>query len=102
MAILDENLRQMLRELGRALSHAIADSPEVGETLRRIESEGYSLHLVLDCKRDATGAPKFGPAGSIATEAACDAADGRWLDAIFGWMVHVNAWADDPKAVFEH
>jgi hypothetical protein len=52
MALLDENLRQMLRDLGRALSHAISESPEVGETLRRIESEGYSLHLVLDCKRD--------------------------------------------------
>jgi len=52
MALLDENLRQMLRDLGRALSHAISESPEVGETLRRIENEGYSLHLVLDCKRD--------------------------------------------------
>ena len=52
MALLDEKLRQMLRELGRALSHAISESPEVGKTLRRIESEGYSLHLVLDCKRD--------------------------------------------------
>ena len=53
-------------------------------------------------EKDSTGAMKFGPAGSIATEAACDAAGGRWLDAVFGWMVHVNAWADDPRAVFEH
>jgi hypothetical protein len=65
MALLDENLRQMLRDLGRALSHAIAESPEVGETLRRIESEGYSLHLVLDCKRDGEtpAAPAARPAG---------------------------------------
>ena len=26
--------------------------PSMRDTLRRIESEGYSLHLVLDCKRD--------------------------------------------------
>ena len=62
MALVDEKLRQMLRELGRALSHAIADSPEVGKTLRRIESEGYSLHLVLDCKRDGESLPEPSPA----------------------------------------
>jgi len=53
-------------------------------------------------EKDSTGAMKFGPAGSIATEAACDAEGGRWLDSIFGWMVHVNAWADDPREVFGH
>ena len=53
-------------------------------------------------EKDATGAPKFGPAGSIVTEQACEREDGRWLDAVFGWMVHVNAWADDPREVFEH
>jgi hypothetical protein len=62
MALLDENLRQMLRDLGRALSHAISESPEVGETLRRIESEGYSLHLVLDCKRDGENTVTAQPA----------------------------------------
>ena len=41
----------MLRDLGRALSEAISESPEVGRTLRRLRSEGYTLHLVLDCKR---------------------------------------------------
>ncbi|HZI63633.1 MAG TPA: hypothetical protein VFE44_02570 [Thermoanaerobaculia bacterium] len=44
-------MRQMLRDLGRALSEAISESPEVGRTLRRLRSEGYTLHLVLDCKR---------------------------------------------------
>ena len=53
-------------------------------------------------EKDSAGAMRFGPAGSIATEAACEAAGGRWLDSIFGWMVHVNAWASDPRQVFEH
>jgi hypothetical protein len=33
--------------------------------------------------------PKFGLAGSIATEQDCDAAGGRFLPQVFGWMVHV-------------
>ena len=49
--LLDEKMRQMLRDLGRALSEAISESPQVGRTLRRLRSEGYTLHLVLDCKR---------------------------------------------------
>jgi hypothetical protein len=33
--------------------------------------------------------PQFGLAGSISTQAACDAAGGKFLPQIFGWMVHV-------------
>ncbi len=52
MANQDQTLHHMLRDLGRALSEAISDSSEVNETLRKIRREGYSLHLLLDCKRD--------------------------------------------------
>jgi hypothetical protein len=45
----------MLRELRRALSDAISDSHEVSRTLRRIREEGYSLYLLVDCKREALG-----------------------------------------------
>lgn len=45
----------MLRDLRRALSEAISDSPDVGRTLRRIRDEGYSLYLLVDCKRDPFG-----------------------------------------------
>lgn len=45
----------MLRELRRALSDAISDSPDVSRTLRRIREEGYSLYLLVDCKREAFG-----------------------------------------------
>lgn len=51
----DQRLRDMLRDLGKALSTAISDSPEVGRSLRKIRNEGYSLHLLLDCKRDPKG-----------------------------------------------
>jgi hypothetical protein len=43
----------MLRELRRALSDAISESSEVNITLRKIREEGYSLYLLVDCKRDA-------------------------------------------------
>ena len=49
---LDDKLHQMLRELRRALSEAISESPEVNRTLRKIREEGYSLYLLVDCKRD--------------------------------------------------
>ncbi|HEX3528040.1 MAG TPA: hypothetical protein VH988_13330 [Thermoanaerobaculia bacterium] len=42
----------MLRDLRRALSEAISESSEVSLTLRRIREEGYTLYLLVDCKRD--------------------------------------------------
>jgi hypothetical protein len=52
--------------------------------------------------RDSSGGkPVFGPLGPIATKAACDGAGGRFLPRVFGWMVHVNAFAgDDPKVIW--
>jgi hypothetical protein len=46
------------------------------------------------------GQMRFGPAGAIATKEACDAAGGRFFPQLFGWMVHVNAFADDPADVW--
>lgn len=51
---LDEKLHQMLRDLRRALSEAISESTEVSRTLRKIREEGYSLYLLVDCKREAS------------------------------------------------
>jgi len=39
------------------------------------------------------GKPLFGPAGTIATEKECKAADGRWYGSLFGWMVHANVFS---------
>jgi hypothetical protein len=44
----------MLRDLRRALSEAISESSEVSRTLRKIREEGYSLYLLVDCKREAS------------------------------------------------
>jgi hypothetical protein len=46
------------------------------------------------------GKPLFGPAGVIATKPQCDAAGGNWLPHLFGWMVHVYPFGDDPKKIW--
>lgn len=48
----------------------------------------------------SNGQPKFGPAGAIATEAECGGAGGRWFPQLFGWMVHVNPFEQDPTKIW--
>lgn len=53
---LDDKLNTMLRDLRRALSEAISESSEINRTLRKIREEGYSLYLLVDCKREVEDA----------------------------------------------
>lgn len=50
----DRRLRQMFRDLERALAQAIAASPEIVESLRRVRAEGYRLEVVFDCQPQAS------------------------------------------------
>jgi hypothetical protein len=43
---------------------------------------------------------KFGLRGSITTQEACDAANGRFQPVIFGWMVHVYPYEDSLDKIF--
>jgi hypothetical protein len=43
---------------------------------------------------------KFGLAGSISTRADCDAAGGKFMPQIFGWMVHVYPFEQKPEDVW--
>ena len=43
---------------------------------------------------------KFGLKGSIVTQEACDAANGRFQPVIFGWMVHVYPYEDSLDKIF--
>ena len=56
----------------------------------------------LERWRDSAGGhPVFGPRSPIATPEACAAAGGRFAPRLFGWMVHVNAFAgDDPAEIW--
>lgn len=43
---------------------------------------------------------RFGLAGSITTQAACEAAGGTFRAVIFGWMVHVYPFEQTPQAIW--
>jgi hypothetical protein len=64
----------------------------------------WHLHtnLCMPAKDHARGADwtKFGLRGSIATQEACDAANGRFSPVIFGWMVHVYPYEDSLDKIF--
>jgi hypothetical protein len=64
----------------------------------------WHLHTNLCMPDKARGVSfdqtKFGLRGSIATEAACDAAGGKFHPVIFGWMVHVYPYEDSLDKIF--
>jgi hypothetical protein len=43
---------------------------------------------------------KFGLAGSITTRGECDAAGGKFMPQIFGWMVHVYPFEQKPEDIW--
>lgn len=43
---------------------------------------------------------RFGLNGSIATQAECDAAGGRFFPQVFGWMVHVYPFEQKPENIW--
>jgi hypothetical protein len=43
---------------------------------------------------------RFGLAGSISTKEQCQAADGRWMPQVFGWMVHVYPFEKTPEEIW--
>lgn len=54
-----------------------------------------------DKRNEVAGShPQFGLNGSIASKDACDAADGRFLPQVFGWMVHVYPFERKPENIW--
>ncbi|MEM1116529.1 MAG: hypothetical protein AAF845_06910 [Bacteroidota bacterium] len=51
-------------------------------------------------RTDREGRPVFGPKSRTVTEAACDRLGGRFLPTVFGWMAHVNVFAEDPADIW--
>jgi hypothetical protein len=66
----------MLKDLRRALSDAISESSEVSRSLRKIREEGYSLYLLVDCKRESSeGEPlALSPAGRMSSRSTSSSA----------------------------
>jgi hypothetical protein len=45
---LDNNFKQLIKELGQAINESLADSDNISEVMGRIRSAGYDLFLVLE------------------------------------------------------
>jgi hypothetical protein len=54
-----------------------------------------------DKKKEMWGAhARFGLAGSIASKEECDAAGGKFMPQIFGWMVHLYPYEQEPEDIW--
>ena len=53
----DQQVKQMMEELGKAVAQAIRSSVDVSEAIRKIRHQGMSPHLVLSCERDVAPTP---------------------------------------------
>ena len=48
----DDQVKRMMEELGRALARTMRTSSDVSETVRKINHQGFVLHVVLSCEPD--------------------------------------------------
>jgi hypothetical protein len=66
----------------------------------------WHAHVNICLPKKGTGQQadwtKFGFKGSIATEAECDQAHGRWFSQIYGWMLHVHPFETTPEKIWTH
>jgi hypothetical protein len=62
------------------------------------------VDICLPPKRSAETADwtRFGPKGSIVTEAECKSVKGRWMPQLFGWMIHVYPFKDTTDKIWTH
>jgi len=45
---LDNRMKQLLRQLGRAINEAVSESDEIAHSIARIKANGYDVFLMLD------------------------------------------------------
>jgi 4-aminobutyrate aminotransferase-like enzyme len=45
---LDENLKQLMKELGAAINDALSESEEISEAIQNVRNAGYDVFLVLE------------------------------------------------------
>jgi hypothetical protein len=45
---LDDNLKQLMKELGAAINDALSESGEISEAIQNVRNAGYDVFLVLE------------------------------------------------------
>lgn len=59
---LDDNFKQLIKELGQAINESLADSDNISDVMGRIRAAGYDLFLVLEV---TIGFNKQGQTGTV-------------------------------------
>jgi len=76
---LDNRMKQLLRELGRAINEAVADSDRIAQSISRIKANGYDVFLMLDA---VVGLNKRGPREAGSQETLMTKQDRRFLKSL--------------------
>jgi hypothetical protein len=89
----DENLKQLFRQLGEAMNQSLASSEEVANVIGEIKSSGYDVFLAFEAtigfsKRDeekasvSTSGPTFVNAGGREPKFKVNSQDERFLKSL--------------------
>ena len=67
---LDDDLKQLMKELGAAINDALSDSEEISEAIQNVRNAGYDVFLVLEAtigfnKRSKTDQSEPATAGAL-------------------------------------
>ncbi len=76
---LDNRMKQLLRELGRAINEAVADSDRIAQSISRIKANGYDVFLMLDA---VVGLNKRAPHEAGSQETLMTKQDRRFLKSL--------------------
>jgi len=76
---LDSRMKQLLRELGRAINEAVSESESIGQAIARIKANGYDVFLMLDA---VVGLNKRGSSQLPARNTAMTNQDRRFLKSL--------------------
>ncbi|MBI4467412.1 MAG: hypothetical protein HY656_08325 [Acidobacteria bacterium] len=89
---LDNRMKQLLRELGRAINEAVSDSDRIAQAISRIKANGYDVFLMLDA---IVGLNKRGAGEAASSQAAITNQDRRFLKSL---KIRLDEEATEPES----
>ncbi len=87
---MDDELKQLMKELGHAINESLSESDQIAEVISRIKATGYDVFLVLEAtigfnRRDEEAADKpasFQPDARREVEFKINAQDQKFLKSL--------------------
>jgi hypothetical protein len=64
---LDDNLKQLMKELGAAINDALSESEDISEAIQNVRNAGYDVFLVLEATIGFNKRSKIDGGGEEAT-----------------------------------